>query len=156
MENLLASLVCIDDMFLVQEAQNGNHRAFEELVRHHDRAILRLALRLTGSESDAQDIYQEAILRAQRKLGRFRFESCFSTWIYRIVTNLSMDRLRKRSSRNERDPVVATADGENCDRLDTVPAGRSSEPDTALERQELRSRINCALESQNVGGANQE
>ena len=71
MENLLASQACIDDTFLVREVQNGNHLAFEELVQHHDRAVLSLALRLTGSESDAQDIYQEAFLRAYKKLGIF-------------------------------------------------------------------------------------
>ena len=142
----MGSLACIDDTFLVREVQRGNHQAFEELVRHHDRAILRLALRLTGSESDAQDIYQEAFLRAYRKLGSFRFESYFSTWIYRIVTNLCMEHLRKKHRRKEDGFVAVTAEGENFDLLDTVAAGRSGDPDTALARRELGFRINCALQ----------
>ena len=146
MESLLASLVCIDDMFLVQEAQNGNHRAFAELVRHHDHAVLRLALRLTGSESDAQDICQEAFLRAYRKLGSFRFESCFSTWIYRIVTNLCMDHLGKKQRREEDGFVAVTAEGENVDLLDTLTADCSGEPDTDITREELGFRIDCALQ----------
>ena len=76
----MASVTCLDSAFLVREARNGNHGAFEVLVRQHDRLILRLALRLTGSEHDAQDIYQEAVLKAYRNLPGFRQESCFSTW----------------------------------------------------------------------------
>lgn len=146
METLLGSLACIDDTFLVREAQNGNPQAFEELVRHHDRAILGLAFRLTGSESDAQDIYQEAFLRAYTKLNGFRFESCFSTWIYRIATKLCVERLRKKYRHKEDRLVTVTSKGENYDLLRRGAAGRSSEPDTALARKELGSRIDCALQ----------
>ena len=62
-------------------------------------AVLRLAIHLTGSPEDAQDIYQEAFLRAYINLARFRFECSFYTWIYRIVTNLCLDHLRKKNSR---------------------------------------------------------
>src|SRR5208337_4374306 len=78
----------IDDTSLIREAQQGNRAAFEVLVRHYDQPVLRLALHLTGSESDAQDVYQEAFLKAYKNLGSFRFECSFYTWIYRIVTNL--------------------------------------------------------------------
>lgn len=141
----MATAGYIDDTFLIRQVQKGNEQAFEELVRHHDRAILRLALRLTGSESDAQDIYQEAFLRAYRKLGSFRFESCFSTWIYRIVTNLCMDHLRKKHQRNENSFVGTTPEGEEVDMLEKVSASRSSRPDAALARRELETRIRCAL-----------
>ena len=77
----------IDDTGLIREAQQGNRAAFEVLVRHYDQSVLRLALHLTGSESDAQDVYQEAFLKAYKNLGSFRFECSFYTWIYRIVTN---------------------------------------------------------------------
>src|SRR5215470_13107764 len=80
-----------NDSSLVREAQRGDKAAFEELVRRYDRAVLRLALHLTGSEQDAQDIYQEAFLKAYRNVGNFRFECSFYTWIYRIVTNLCLD-----------------------------------------------------------------
>ena len=52
----------IDDTILIREAQHGNRAAFEELVRHYDQAVLRLALHLTGTEHDAQDVYQDAFL----------------------------------------------------------------------------------------------
>jgi len=66
------SLNRIDDTVLVREAQRGDRAAFEDLVRRYDQAVLRLALRLTGSEHEAQDIYQEAFLKAYRNVGSFR------------------------------------------------------------------------------------
>src|SRR5260370_13130940 len=83
----------IDDTTLIREAQRGNRAAFEVLVRHYDQSVLRLALHLTGSEADAQDIHQDAFLKAYKNLGSFRFECSFYTWIYRIVTNLCLDLL---------------------------------------------------------------
>ena len=64
----------IDDTVLIREAQRGNAAAFEELVRHYDHAVLRLALHLTGTEHDAQDVYQDAFLKAYKNIGSFRFE----------------------------------------------------------------------------------
>src|SRR6266404_8417482 len=96
----------VDDRELIVRAQYGDAAAFEELVRNYDQAVLRLALHLTGSEQDAQDIYQEAFLKAYRHIGNFRFECSFYTWIYRIVTNLSLDHLRKKQTRKEVPQVV--------------------------------------------------
>ena len=99
----------IDDTILIREAQRGNRAAFEELVRHYDQAVLRLALHLTGTEHDAQDVYQDAFLKAYKNIGSFRFECSFYTWIYRIVTNLCLDHLRKKTVRKEDAPVVKDA-----------------------------------------------
>jgi RNA polymerase sigma-70 factor (ECF subfamily) len=85
----------VDDTVLVREAQSGNTRAFEELVRHYDQEVLRFALHLTGSQEEAQHIYQHSFLRAYRNLPQFRFECSFYTWLYRIVTNVCFDRLRR-------------------------------------------------------------
>jgi RNA polymerase sigma-70 factor (ECF subfamily) len=59
----------IDDTMLIREAQRGNRAAFEELVRNYDQAVLRLALHLTGTEQDAQDVYQDAFLKAYKNIG---------------------------------------------------------------------------------------
>jgi len=137
----------VDDTELVREAQRGNRAAFEELVRHYDQAVLRLALHLTGSEQDAQDIYQDAFLKAYKSVGNFRFECSFYTWIYRIVTNLCLDHLRKRQVRKEDAPVAVDSEGEEYDVLDRVPDGRSAaNPERDLMRRELGGRINTALE----------
>jgi RNA polymerase sigma-70 factor, ECF subfamily len=137
----------IDDTLLVREAQRGNRAAFEELVRHYDQAVLRLAFHLTGSEHEAQDIYQEAFLKAYKSVGNFRFECSFYTWIYRIVTNLCLDHLRKKQVRKEDAPVAVDAEGTPYDVLDRVPDGRAgSNPEHDLMRRELGTRINHALE----------
>lgn len=114
-----ASSTSVDDTVLVRRARQGDTAAFEELVRNYDRSVLRLALHLTDSTEDAQDIYQETFLRAYRNIGHFRFECSFYTWIYRIVTNLCCDYLRRkqfhdRYANSERYP------GENDGRKETI------------------------------------
>src|SRR5262245_13529722 len=95
------SLPELDERALVVEAQAGNRSAFEELVRRHDRDVLRLALNLMKRTEDARDVYQEAFLKVYRNLHRFRFECSFYTWLYRIVTNVCLDHLRRRQARPE-------------------------------------------------------
>ncbi len=136
----------INDADLIRGAQRGDRAAFEELVRQYDQAVLRLALHLTGSEQDARDIYQDAFLKAYRNLGSFRFECSFYTWIYRIVTNLCLDHLRKRQVRKEDAPVVTGSDGEEYSILDQVADDRSgASPERDLMRRELGKRIASAL-----------
>ena len=115
----------VNDADLIREAQRGSRVAFEELVRQYDQAVLRLALHLTGSEAEAQDIYQEAFLKAYRHLGNFRFECSFYTWMYRIVTNLCLDHLRKKKTRREDSPVVVDSAGEEHSLLDQVADDRA-------------------------------
>jgi RNA polymerase sigma-70 factor (ECF subfamily) len=137
----------IDDTTLIREAQRGNRAAFEVLVRHYDQSVLRLAYHLTGSESDAQDIYQEAFLKAFKNLGSFRFECSFYTWIYRIVTNLCLDHLRKRTVRKEDAPVATDQSGEEYSVLEMVADVRSgANPERDLMRRELGNKIAAALE----------
>jgi RNA polymerase sigma-70 factor, ECF subfamily len=141
------SLSRIDDTALVREAQRGSRAAFEALVRHYDQAVLRLAMHLTGSPHDAQDIYQEAFLKAYKNIGSFRFECSFYTWIYRIVTNLCLDHLRKKQVRKEDAATAADAEGHVYDLLEQVPDGRAgANPERDLMRRELGGRIAHALE----------
>jgi RNA polymerase sigma-70 factor, ECF subfamily len=135
-----------DDFVLIRQAQQGNTAAFEELVRNYDRPVLRLAIHLTGSREDGQDIYQEAFLRAYINLARFRFECSFYTWIYRIVTNLCLDHLRKKHSRGRDLVTTISPDGEEEDVLDRMPDhSPSASPERNLAGRELRSTIRRAL-----------
>src|SRR5256712_9228391 len=137
----------IDDTTLIREAQQGNRAAFEVLVRHYDQSVLRLALHLTGSEADAQDIHQDAFLKAYKNLGSFRFECSFYTWIYRIVTNLCLDHLRRRNVRKEDAPVATDHSGEEYSLIDQVADGRSgANPERDLMRRELGAQIARALD----------
>lgn len=133
---------------LIREAQKGSRTAFDALVRQYDHAILRLAFHLTGSEQDAQDIHQEAFLKAYRYLGNFRFECSFYTWIYRIATNLCLDYLRRRKSRREDPSIVVDASGDELDLLNNISDTRSmANPERELERKVLGERIRAALET---------
>ncbi|HTY85210.1 MAG TPA: sigma-70 family RNA polymerase sigma factor [Silvibacterium sp.] len=132
---------------LIREAQAGSRTAFDALVRQYDQAVLRLALHLTGSEQDAEDIHQEAFLKAYRYLGNFRFECSFYTWIYRITTNLCLDLLRRRKSRREDQAVMLDSSGEEIDLLTNVTDQRASaNPDRELSRKILAERIREALD----------
>src|ERR1700751_901525 len=132
---------------LIREAQQGSRTAFDALVRQYDQAVLRLALHLTGSEQDAEDIHQEAFLKAYRYLGNFRFECSFYTWIYRIVTNLCLDLMRRRKTRREDPAIVMDSSGEELDLLGMVSDERASaNPGRELERKELGAKIATALD----------
>jgi len=137
----------VDDTQLIRGAQLGDAAAFEELVRQYDRAVLRLAVHLTGSQEDGQDIYQEAFLRAYINIGSFRFECSFYTWIYRIETNLCLDHLRKRSSRYRDLTTTMTADGEEEQILDRIPDQRAgASPERNMASRELRGCILRAMQ----------
>ena len=86
-----------DERDLIAEAQRGSAAAFEELLRLHDAVVLKLALRMTRSEEEARDIYQEGFLKAYRSIREFKGECGFRTWLLRIVTNLCLDRARRRA-----------------------------------------------------------
>jgi RNA polymerase sigma-70 factor, ECF subfamily len=136
----------VDDTQLIREAQQGNTEAFEQLVRQYDRAVLRLATHLTGSPEDGQDVYQEAFLRAYINLSSFRFECTFYTWLYRIVTNLCLDHLRRKRSRNRDVTTTVFPDGEEGTVLDRVADDRpGASPEHRLANRELRSLIVRAL-----------
>jgi len=136
----------MNDTELIREAQRGNHAAFEELVRQYDGAVLRLAYHLTRSEQDAQDIYQEPFLKAYRNIGNFRFECSFYTWLYRIVTNLCLDHLRKRQTRREDPQTITDSSGREFDVLERVSDDRAgANPERDLMRRELGAKIAQAL-----------
>lgn len=109
------------DRFLVAAAQAGDPHAFEALVRRHHGSLYRVALRLLGSEIEAEDAAHETLVQAWRALSTFRGESAFSTWLYRIVTNRC---LNARAARHPMEP------------LPDVMIDRDSDPAEALAQSE--------------------
>jgi RNA polymerase sigma-70 factor (ECF subfamily) len=89
------------DLALVRRFQAGDERAFDLLVLDHRREVYRLAYRLLGNHADADDLAQEAFLRAYRSLGKFRGDSAFRTWLTRIVLNLAADRRKRVAPRRQ-------------------------------------------------------
>src|SRR5579872_7403650 len=140
-----AAAIRMDESALIRAAQHGDAGAFEDLVRLYDQSVLRLALNLLRSPEDANDIYQEAFLRVYKNLHTFRFDCSFHTWLYRIVTNLCLDALRKRRVRREENTVVETGEGV-LDRMDTVREERvDGDPQRHLFSQQVKQRIEKVL-----------
>jgi RNA polymerase sigma-70 factor (ECF subfamily) len=102
----------LDEQTLVVRAQEGDVRSFEVLARRHQAALYRLAVRVMGDPGEAEDALQEALLDAWRRIGRFRGDSAFSTWMYRVVTNRCIGMLRRRRPVpvDEFDDVTAAPD----------------------------------------------
>jgi RNA polymerase sigma-70 factor, ECF subfamily len=130
---------------LIRAAQRGDQDAFEQLVRTYDQSVLRLAMNLLRSPEDARDVYQEAFLRVYRNLHAFRFDCSFHTWLYRIVTNICLDQLRKRKVRKEEAAVVETSDGP-IDRMEQYEEeAAAADPERSMWNRELKQRIESAL-----------
>jgi RNA polymerase sigma-70 factor, ECF subfamily len=126
---------------LIRAAQQGDPAAFEQLVQRYDQSVLRLAMNTLRSPEDASDVYQEAFLRVYRNLHTFRFDCSFHTWLYRIVTNLCLDQLRKRQVRKEEPTVLVTASGP-LDRMEAVPEERvEGDPQRNLFSGQVRRRL---------------
>jgi RNA polymerase sigma-70 factor (ECF subfamily) len=137
----------LEDDELIRQAQRGQRDAFDQLVRRYDGAVIRLALHMLNNEQDAQDVHQEAFLKAYRHLSNFRFECSFYTWLYRIVTNLCLDALRRRKSRREDPSTVVDSGGDVIDMLSNVSDDRAgANPDLELRRKTLNGRIQSALD----------
>lgn len=110
---------------------------FEELAAQHERMLYLLCLRMTGSHEDAQDCAQEALLRAFRAFDGFRGQSSARTWLYRVAYNTCLDFLRKRREAYSLEALSETG-------LE-LPDTQTPRPGEALEREELRRQIECAL-----------
>ncbi len=135
----------VDEATVIRAVQRGDQDAFEQLVRAYDQSVLRLAMNLLRSPEDARDVYQEAFLRVYRNIHAFRFDCSFHTWLYRIVTNICLDHLRKRKVRREESAVVETADGP-VDRMDSFEQeGTHANPERRMWNTQLGNRIETAL-----------
>jgi RNA polymerase sigma-70 factor, ECF subfamily len=124
-----------DSAEFVSRLKAGDLRAFEELVRTQQHRVYGLALRMLGSPAEAQDIAQEAFLRAHRGLAEFRGDARLSTWLYAIVSRLCLNRLAGSERR------LARHGEEALSRLVDARPG----PDQALERGELEEALHRAI-----------
>ena len=121
---------------LVERSRHGDRAAFGELVRLHQHEVYTLAVRLVGDRTLAADVTQEALVRAWRAISRFRGDSSFSTWLYRVTANVAWT-LKGRAARQ------ATYD---LDQMIRQPhADSSGDPEIAGERAELRANLKGAL-----------
>ncbi len=126
----------------VERARSGDSDAFRLLVEQHSRAIFRLAFRMTGNEEDAEDVVQETFLRAYRQLDKYEARSSFSTWLYRIASNYSLDLIRMRKRHEDKRERGSSA--EDRDILQSIPVD-SPGPDRLLYGSQVKDRVNAAL-----------
>lgn len=136
-----------DDLSLIERVLRGDRRAFEPLVRRHERRVFRVALAVLGNVEDAEDAMQEAFINAYRHLDQFRRESRFTTWLTRIAINAA---IQKRESRKEsvsldesRTVTESSAEPFSPRRFETWRA----DPEKLYGKQELRQMIEAAIQS---------
>jgi RNA polymerase sigma-70 factor (ECF subfamily) len=142
------SLHELDDKSLVSGAQNGDSHAYQELVERYQKRALSVAIGLCGNPQDAEDLVQEAFLKAYKNLNSFRGTSSFYTWLYRIVYNLAIDLSRKAYRKSEfSSDDISTADAisRNSGNLSDAYIGKVSDPEQYLRSQEIRQSFSKAL-----------
>jgi RNA polymerase sigma-70 factor (ECF subfamily) len=125
----------------VARARSGDEGAFQALVERHSRALFRLAYRMTGNEYDAEDVVQEAFLKAFKRLDQFEDRANFGSWLYRIAANCAYDSLRARARREEQ--VPPTGDGEE-DEVDSLAAEEPA-PDRLVFSTQIQGRVRAAM-----------
>jgi RNA polymerase sigma-70 factor (ECF subfamily) len=137
-----------DELELIRRAQHGDRSAFDSLVRLYDHEVLRLTLKVVGPAEEAQDLYQEAFLKVYRSLRQFRFDSRFSTWLYRVVMNACLDHLRRQKNRNEVQSPKRKPD--ETEFFLTVADDRPElNPERVYRGREIHGRIERALHTLN-------
>ncbi len=135
-----------EDRELIRQAQGGDATAFRRLVERHQRRAFSIALGLVRDENDARELVQEAFLRVYRGLGSFEGGSSFFTWLYRIVTNLAIDLMRKPGRRDAELSDNQGTDGEAAD-FPLVSRIDGADPIDVMRRREIAERIQAALDA---------
>ncbi len=135
-----------EDRALVEKAQKGDRAAFRKLVERHQRRAFAIAIGLVRDENDARDIVQEAFLRVYRSLDRFKGGSSFFTWLYRIVTNLAIDLMRK-PARREAELFDNPNISEDAEAFPFLARIDGADPIDVVRRKEIAGRIQAALDA---------
>jgi RNA polymerase sigma-70 factor (ECF subfamily) len=130
-----------EDHASLRLAMAGDEQGFAQLVSRYERRAWRVARNMVPTDEDAQDLVQEAFMRVFRSLDRFDFSHAFSTWLYRIVTNLAIDLLRKRR------PTYSTSGTDEDESEPDIVDERVEDPSAGLVREETVSEVQDCLNS---------
>jgi RNA polymerase sigma-70 factor, ECF subfamily len=133
------------DLGLVQRVQRGDKSAFDLLVRKYQHKVVKLVTRYMRDPADAEDVAQEAFIKAYRALPQFRGDSAFYTWLYRIAINTAKNAIVSR----DRSPVDFDLDLQNIEESSSMQT-RLADPETPLsllQTEEIRTTVNQAIES---------
>lgn len=135
----------VPDTELVRRSQDGDTRAFDELVTRYRGRVYAMTYQLIQNETEAWDLAQEAFIKAWKALPRFKGDSAFYTWLYRITHNVTYDWLRKRKIQTDGEFDDSRTEHRVAAGAEAVPRGDSS-PDDALSHSELGTRIAAAID----------
>jgi RNA polymerase sigma-70 factor (ECF subfamily) len=135
-----------EDRELILRAQKGDQAAFRKLVERHQRRAFAIAMGLVRDENDARELVQDAFLRVYRNLNSFQGGSSFFTWLYRIVTNLAIDLMRK-PGRRDAELVDGQAAPDEATDFPLVARIDGADPIDVMRRREIAGRIQAALDA---------
>src|SRR5215470_4964020 len=140
-----AQAIADSDALAVERTLAGDRDAYRILVERHSSNVFRLAYRMTGNRPDAEEVVQEAFLRAYQKLAKFEARANFGTWVYRIAANYAIDRMRQRKKEEARkvEPAVREEGMEN-DPL-TLVQDAAPTPERLAQSLELKKQMELAL-----------
>jgi len=137
----------LSDTDLIIQAQKGDQSAFEELVYRYDRNVLSITIKYANNEDDAKDLYQEVFIRVYRGIKNFKFQSEFSTWLFRITTNVCLT-YKSRSKEHLRVSIDKEFDEEENEFSTTKElVYDGSSPEEISSRANLGDIVNAAVES---------
>ena len=131
------------ELTIIRRVQHGDTEAFSMLVAAYEKNVFNVALQMTGNREDAQDMAQEAFLKAYSSLSSFRGDSKFSSWLYRIVSNVCLDFRRRQGRRPSSSLTVEDDEGES---LELDIADESQSPEALLERKLTREAVRRGLD----------
>ncbi|NBR86531.1 MAG: sigma-70 family RNA polymerase sigma factor [Verrucomicrobia bacterium] len=136
-----------DDLTLVRQAQAGDANAYDELVRRYQRQIYGVVYHMTSHHEDANDLTQEAFVKAWQALKSFKGDSSFFTWIYRIAVNRTLNHLKQRKFRDGKHAMsLNDLDVEAEHHPDLVALASDKTPRRALALEELKEKLNVAMQ----------
>ena len=131
------------DTQLILGAQQGDTSAFEELVYRYDRQVLNIAKSFRNNDEDAKDIYQEVFLRVYRGIKDFQFKSEFSTWLFRITSNVCISYQARKKEMDSIDREIGAGEDDGYTLGDSIASDYST--DSMLLDSEMRENVNKAL-----------
>ncbi|MCO7125301.1 RNA polymerase sigma factor SigW [Sporolactobacillus shoreicorticis] len=123
---------------LIKKIRKGDQQAFAELVERYKNSVFAICLRMVGNAQEAEDLSQEAFIRAYNRIDQYDHDRKFSTWLFRIATNLSIDFLRRRKNNVSLDAVVPGTEGLS---LNTMLPDEGEQPEDQMVRKETEEMV---------------
>ena len=130
----------LDENLLIQKSQSGDIKSFEMLIETYQKKAFNIAYRMLGNLEDANDVTQEAFVKVYKSLGKFKGDSKFSTWLYSIVTNASIDYMRKN-----RKTDVVYLDKKEEDQMKIEVPDNINTPEHLFEKKEIKRVIHDSI-----------